>query len=139
MPQDHLAESLRVSGRRMTRQRQLVMEVLQESHEHLDVEMVYRRAKARDPHISLPTIYRTLTILKEMGLVEEHSLGESHAHYEAVKETSHYHFTCRQCGQVIEFNAPQIIQAVHTMSKQKHIQVTDIHLFLRGYCAQCRK
>jgi len=133
-----LTESLHTSGRRVTRQRQLVMQVLQENPGHLEVEAVYALAKARDPNISLPTVYRTLAVLKEMGLVKGHTLGESHAHFETVPEKPHYHFTCQKCGRVVEFDAPQVKQVVHTLSRREGLQVTDVHLFLSGYCAKCR-
>lgn len=137
--QDDLSGALRDSGRRLTRQRRLVMDILKESKGHLDVDALYRQAKARDPRISLPTIYRTLAVLKEMGLVEEQSLGEDHAHYEAVKASPHYHFTCLKCGRVIEFAAPQVLRAVRALSKREQLQVTSIQLFLGGYCSCCRK
>jgi Fe2+ or Zn2+ uptake regulation protein len=133
-----LTESLHSSGRKITRQRQLVMQVLQDNPGHLEVEAVYALAKASDPNISLPTVYRTLAVLKEMGLVEDHSLGEDHAHFEAAPETPHYHFTCQKCGRVIEFDAPQVKQVVQALSKREGLQVTDVHLFLSGYCAECR-
>jgi Fe2+ or Zn2+ uptake regulation protein len=134
-----LTESLHTSGRRVTRQRRLVMQVLQENPGHLEVEAVYSLAKARNPKISLATVYRTLAVLKEIGLVKDHALGESHAHFEAAPEKPHYHFTCQKCGRVIEFDAPQVKQVIHTLSKREKVQVTDAHLFLSGYCAQCRK
>jgi len=134
----NLTESLHASGRRLTRQRQLVMQVLQDNPGHLEVEAVYALAKASDPNISLPTVYRTLAVLKEMGLVKGHTLGESHAHFEAAPETPHYHFTCLICGRVVEFDAPQVKQVVHTLSRREGLQVTDVHLFLSGYCAKCR-
>jgi Fe2+ or Zn2+ uptake regulation protein len=135
---NRLAESLRASGRRLTRQRRLVMQVLQDTPGHLEVETVYALAKARDPNISLATVYRTLAVLKEMRLVEDHTLGEDHAHFEAVPETPHYHFTCLECGQVLEFDAPQVMQVVRALSKREGLQVTDVHLLLSGRCARCR-
>ena len=133
-----LPESLHTSGRRVTRQRQLVMQVLQDNPGHLEVEAVYALAKACDPNISLPTVYRTLAVLKDMGLVKDHTLGEDHAHFEAAPDKPHYHFTCLTCRQVIEFDAPQIMQAVNALSEREKLQVTDVHLFLSGYCAKCR-
>lgn len=132
-----LTESLHSSGRRVTRQRQLVMQVLQENAGHLEVEAVYALAKASDPNISLATVYRTLAVLKAMGLVKDHSLGENHAHFETAPEKPHYHFTCLKCGQVVEFDAPQVMQVVRAVSEREGLQVTDVHLFLSGYCAQC--
>ena len=133
-----LPESLHTSGRRVTRQRRLVMQVIQENPGHLEVEAVHALAKARDPKISLATVYRTLAVLKEIGMVKDHALGENHAHFEAAPEKPHYHFTCRKCGQVIEFDAPQVMQAVRALSKRERLQVADVHLFLSGYCARCR-
>jgi Fe2+ or Zn2+ uptake regulation protein len=137
-PAKSLIESLRVSGRRVTRQRQLLMRVLQDNPGHLEVEAVYTLAKTRDRNISLAIVYRTLAVLKEMGLVKDHTLGEGHAHFEAAPEKPHYHFTCLKCGQVVEFDAPQVRQAVRALSEREGLQVTDVHLFLSGYCARCR-
>jgi Fe2+ or Zn2+ uptake regulation protein len=136
--EQRLMAALHATGRRLTRQRRLVMEVLEEADEHLDAETIHDRAKARDPNISLATVYRTLALLKEMGLVEEHRLGEDHAHYEAVQDVPHYHFTCLECGRVIEFAAPEVGQVVQALSQQEGLQVADVHLFLTGYCRQCQ-
>ena len=136
--ENQLAAALRDSGRRLTRQRQLVLKVLTESEQHLDAEGVHDRAKARDPNISLATVYRTLSLLKEVGLVEEHRLGEDHAHFEAVPEEPHYHFTCTRCGRVIEFDAPQVMHVVRRLSEEEGLQINQIHLLLRGTCDQCQ-
>ncbi|HID89202.1 MAG TPA: transcriptional repressor [Anaerolineae bacterium] len=136
--EQQLTAALRAIGRRLTRQRRLVMEVLEEAEEHLDAEAIHDRAKARDPNISLATVYRTLALLKEVGLVEEHRLGEDHAHYEAVRGVPHYHFTCLECGRVIEFDAPEVDQVVQALSRREGLQIADVHLFLTGYCRQCR-
>jgi Fe2+ or Zn2+ uptake regulation protein len=136
--EDRLIAALRDSGKRLTRQRQLVLEVLTESEQHLDAEGVHDQAKARDPNISLATVYRTLSLLKEVGLVEEHRLGEDHAHFEAVPEEPHYHFTCVRCGCVIEFDAPQVTQVVRRLSEEEGLQINQVHLLLRGICDRCQ-
>ncbi len=94
------------AGKRLTTQRRLIREVLEANEGHLDVEAIHDRVKIRDPNISLATVYRTLAVLKEMGRVEEHGLGEDHGHYEAVHDRPHYHFACLGCGKAIEFDAP---------------------------------
>ncbi len=134
-----LRETLHTCGRRLTRQRRLVLKVLEESQEHLDAEGLHDRAKALDPNISLATVYRTLVVLKEMGLVEEHRLGEGHAHFETTQKTPHYHFTCSGCGRVIEFDAPQVVEVLRRLSKQQGLQVTGAHLLVTGRCARCRE
>ncbi len=133
-----LAETLQASGYRLTRQRRLVLQVLQESHEHLDVAAIHNLARMHDPNIGLATVYRTLAMLKDVGLVEEHNLGEDHSHYEAVAGNPHYHFTCMVCGRVIEFDAPQVTEVVHALSEREDLVITDVHLFLSGTCAQCQ-
>lgn len=135
---DHLRDAFRMAGRRLTSQRRLILEVLQESDEHLDAEMLYDRAKARDDDIGLATVYRTLAVLKEMGLVEEHRLGEEHGHYEAVGEGPHYHFTCLGCGKVIEFDTPLVAQVQRELSDRERVSIIGTHLHLSGYCAGCR-
>lgn len=135
---DQLRDMFRTAGRRLTPQRRLVLEVLEESDEHLDAEGLHDRAKTRAPNLSLATVYRTLTLLKEMGLVEEHQLGEEHSHYEAIGDEPHYHFTCQICGKVIEFDSPLVTRIKRELSEQEGVRVTDAHLHLIGYCAQCR-
>lgn len=136
---DDYTEQIRSSGRRLTRQRKLVLEILEESREHLDADMIHERAKSRDPNIGLATIYRSLGLLKEMGLVQEHRLGENHGHFETTQSTPHHHFTCLKCGRVVEFEAPQVMEAARKLCKREGLQVTEVHLHLSGYCQECRE
>ena len=131
---DQLRSLFRDEGRRLTSQRRLVLEALEASVTHLDAEALHDRVKSRHPDISLATIYRTLNVLKEMGLVEEHSLGEGHSHYEAARSSPHYHFVCIRCGKVIEFDTPSVDHAAAQFSEREGVQVTDAHLRLSGYC-----
>jgi len=135
---EHLRDTFRAAGRRLTSQRRLILEVLQESDEHLDAESLYDRAKVRDADVSLATVYRTLAVLKEMGMVEEHRLGEEHGHYEAVRAEPHYHFTCLNCGKVIEFDTPLVKRIERELSEEEGICVVNTHLHVSGFCAQCR-
>jgi Fe2+ or Zn2+ uptake regulation protein len=123
----------------LTSQRRLILGVLEESDVHLDAETLFVRAKARDSDVSLATVYRTLAVLKEMGLVEEHSLGEEHRHFEAVRDEPHYHFICLGCGRVIEFDAPVMARVKQDVSEREGVCITDIHLRMSGYCTQCQE
>jgi Fe2+ or Zn2+ uptake regulation protein len=137
-PRDQLRDAFRAAGRRLTDQRRLVLEVLEASDGHLDAEALYDQARMQGSNISLATVYRTLTVLKEMGLVEEHRLGEEHAHYESVREGPHYHFTCLGCRRVIEFDTPLVGQIERELCRREEVRVTGAHLHLSGYCAQCQ-
>jgi len=132
-------DSLLTHGRKLTRQRKLVLDILEESQEHLDAESIYAQAKARDANISLATVYRTLALLKETGLVQEHRLGEDHGHFETTQPTPHYHFTCLKCGRVVEFEAPQVMEVARKLCESKGLQVIDMHLLFSGYCWECRE
>lgn len=127
------------NGLRITRQRKLILEVLEESQEHLDAEDIHDRVKAHDPRIGLATVYRTLILLKAVGLVKEHSLSEEHGHFEVVQEVPHYHFTCISCRKVIEFEAPALTETVQSLIDREGVQVVDVHLSLTGYCSNCRE
>jgi Fe2+ or Zn2+ uptake regulation protein len=135
---DRLQDTLRAAGRRLTAQRRLILQVLEESDEHLDADALYERVRARDPDVSLATVYRTLAVLKEIGLVEEHRLGEGHGHYEAVHDEPHYHFTCLRCGKVIEFDTPLMAQIEQELVEQEGVRIASIHLHVSGSCAQCK-
>jgi Fe2+ or Zn2+ uptake regulation protein len=134
---EHSIETLRIAGHRLTQQRRLVLEIIQHSQGHLEADEIYRRLKDQHAHISLATVYRTLALLKEVGLVQEHSLGQSHGHFEAAPASPHYHFTCRGCGKVIEFAAPQVMALARHFQKREGVRVTDVHLFFDGFCADC--
>lgn len=136
---DQLREIFREAGRRLTPQRRLVLQLLRESEDHLDADALYNQAKRCAPDISLATVYRTLALLKELGLVEEHRLGEGHSHYEAVQDEPHYHFTCQRCGKVIEFDTPLVEEIERDLCKKEGVCVTNAHLHLIGYCAECRE
>ncbi len=135
---EHLRDTFQAAGKRLTSQRCLVLEVLENCDEHLDADALYIRAKVHNPDISLATVYRSLAVLKEMGLVEEHRLGEEHAHYESVRDGPHYHFTCLSCGKVIEFDTSLLTQIEQELSTQTGVRVTGARLHLSGYCAQCQ-
>ena len=129
-----LRDAFRETGRRLTSQRRLILDILAESDEHLEADAVHERAKKRAPGLSLATVYRTLAVLREMDLVEEHRLGEGHCHYEAMRDAPHYHFTCQQCGKVIEFYTPLVAEIKRELCRQMGFRVTRTHLHLTGYC-----
>ena len=134
-----MTQIFHATGRRLTSQRRLLLEVLTERDDHLDAEAMYALAKKRDPNISLATVYRTLKVLKEVGVVQERILdreGQRH-HYELTAE-AHYHFTCLECGRVIEFESPLIEQASDELAKRLQLDVVHTRVHLDGYCPDCR-
>ncbi|MBC8448205.1 MAG: transcriptional repressor [Chloroflexi bacterium] len=130
---------LRQAGKRVTPQRVLILETIREGGGHLDADEIYRRARQKAPHLSLSTVYRTIGVLKEAGVIEELHLGEGHHHYELRAEKGHHHLICQACGQVIEFDCPFSQELWHSLSGKHGFEITDVRLSLLGYCADCRQ
>jgi Fe2+ or Zn2+ uptake regulation protein len=136
-PED-IPQIFQATGRRLTSQRRLLLEVLTECHDHLDAETIYDLAKRRDPNISLATVYRTLKVLKAEGIVQERMLAREgqKRHYE-MAANAHYHFTCLECGQVIEFESALIEQACQQLAERLKLDVAHTRVNLDGHCSDC--
>lgn len=95
-------------GMKMTEQRRVIARVLSESQDHPDVEEVYRRSMLIDPKISIATVYRTVRLLEENGILEKHDFGDGRARYEEVSDDHHDHLLDVKTGKVIEFQNKEI-------------------------------
>jgi Fur family ferric uptake transcriptional regulator len=95
-------------GLRMTDQRRTIAAVLESSADHPDVEELYARASARDPRISIATVYRTVKLFEEAGILDKHEFGDGRARYEDAEREHHDHLIDMQTGEVIEFCDPEI-------------------------------
>jgi Fur family ferric uptake transcriptional regulator len=138
---DEMLTALHDAGHRITPRRRVVLRVIEGSDEHLDAEAIYQRARELDSRISLTTVYRTLTVLKAMGLIEQRWLTRDHnrEHYEPVGAAEHYHFTCLGCRQVIEFQSTRIQQMRDELRQELGLQIGHACICLEGYCATCAK
>lgn len=131
-------QALHSEGKRMTAQRRLLLEVIRQSKGHLDVGEIYQRARSKDPRISLSTVYRNLNLLKELGLISELHLDQEHHHYELKEEREHHHLICSRCGEVAEFESPQVEKLIAQVSKEKGFRVERVYIDLGGLCERCR-
>ena len=127
------------SGKRVTRQRALIMEIIRRGRGHLDADEIYRRAREKEPHISLSTIYRTLQVLKQVGVIEELRFDETHHRYEVKPSTKHHHLVCLGCGKVIEFHYPLSQHIKKNVAEAKDFDIVEAEVRILGYCANCRQ
>ena len=127
------------AGQRMTPQRRLLWELIGEAGGHLDADELHRRAREREPRISLSTVYRNLQLFKKLGLIEERHFAENHHHYEAKAPPEHYHLVCLGCGRVIEFESPLLQQIKIQIRREQQFEVTGAEIGLQGYCSRCRR
>ncbi|MFZ1742690.1 MAG: Fur family transcriptional regulator [Pontixanthobacter sp.] len=95
-------------GLRITEQRRVIARVLSESEDHPDVELLHERASAIDPKISIATVYRTVRLFEEAGILDRHDFGDGRARYEAAPEAHHDHLIDVESGAVVEFVDPEL-------------------------------
>ncbi|MCK9991722.1 MAG: Fur family transcriptional regulator, ferric uptake regulator [Alphaproteobacteria bacterium] len=119
-------------GMRMTDQRRIIARVLSGSDDHPDVEEVYRRAAAKDSNISIATVYRTVRLFEEAGILERHEFGDGRARYEQVPETHHDHLINIQTREVIEFSDREIEELQRLIAQRLGFRLVGHRLEL--YC-----
>ncbi|MEM8647028.1 MAG: Fur family transcriptional regulator [Pseudomonadota bacterium] len=119
-------------GMRMTEQRKVIASVLSDAEDHPDVEEVYRRASAIDSKISIATVYRTVRLFEDAGLLERHDFGDGRARYEPAQEEHHDHLIDLQSGEVIEFKNEEIEKLQEIVARELGYKLVDHRLELYG-------
>ncbi len=116
----------------MTDQRRVIARVLSESEDHPDVEEVHRRSAEIDDRISIATVYRTVRLFEEAGIIERHDFGDGRARYEEVTEEHHDHLINVQSGEVIEFQNDEIEQIQDVIARNHGMKLVGHKLELYG-------
>jgi Fur family ferric uptake transcriptional regulator len=119
-------------GMRMTDQRRVIARVLQESADHPDVEELYRRSSAVDPRISISTVYRTVKLFEDAGIIERHDFRDGRSRYETVPEEHHDHLIDLKNSVVIEFHSPEIEALQEKIAREHGFKLVDHRLELYG-------
>jgi len=119
-------------GLRITDQRKVIARVLSASEDHPDVEELHARAVAIDPGISIATVYRTVRLFEEAGILERHDFGDGRARYEAAADGHHDHLIDVESGRVIEFNDPQIEALQREIAERLGYRLVDHRMELYG-------
>ncbi|OGO10739.1 MAG: hypothetical protein A2Z66_11400 [Chloroflexi bacterium RBG_13_66_10] len=132
-------DELRSAGLRVTEQRARVLEIIHSRGPHLGAEEIYAAAREDDADVSLATVYRTMRALRRAGLVELRFFGpdHTHEHYEATGGPEHYHFTCKRCGRVSEFETPVIERLREDLARRNRWDIRQAFFSLEGVCADC--
>jgi Fur family ferric uptake transcriptional regulator len=119
-------------GMRMTEQRRVIARVLAEAEDHPDVEELYRRASAVDEHISISTVYRTVKLFEDAGIIERHDFRDGRSRYEQRTETHHDHLINLRTGDVLEFQSDEIEALQREIARKLGYKLVDHRLEL--YC-----
>ena len=117
---------------RMTEQRRVIARVLSAAHDHPDVEELYRRAHEVDPHISIATVYRTVRLFEEAGIIERHDFRDGRSRYEEMTEQHHDHLIDMKTGKVIEFVDEEIERLQNAIAQRLGSKLVDHRLELYG-------
>ncbi len=119
-------------GLRITDQRRTIARVLSESEDHPDVEKLYERASSIDPRISIATVYRTVRLFEEAGILDRHDFGDGRARYEAAPEAHHDHLIDVETGRVIEFVDPELEALQRQIAERLGFRLVDHRMELYG-------
>ncbi len=139
---DHKSEEARNAlwemGYRLTPQRQLIVDALQDSEGHISAEEIHAQVKARYPHVNISTVYRTLELLKSLGLVTETDMGGGRFRYHPADKGRHHHLICEQCNSVIDIEESTFSQLKRTLLKDYGFKAHLNHIAIFGRCERCR-
>lgn len=140
-PPGRLQQALSSRGIRLTRQRRVLLQVMETARRHLDVPDILRRAQRIDPRVHRVTVYRTIDLLKRHGLIDEldllHLRGEGHF-YESHAPRDHIHVACLRCGKVREFESRLFEQLKKQIERDCGMKIKITRTEIGGYCADCR-
>ena len=129
---DRIEKLCMEKGMRMTEQRRVIARVLSQATDHPDVEELHRRAHAVDPHISIATVYRTVRLFEEAGIIDRHDFRDGRSRYEEHTEAHHDHLIDMKTGKVVEFVDEEIEALQEAIARKLGYKLVDHRLELYG-------
>ncbi len=136
---DVFREFIRNKGLRNTPEREQVVNAIFSDHDHFDVDELYVRLRRQNEKISKATIYRTIPLLLESGLIQEAFFEDGHMHYEHIYGHEHHcHLRCLDCGKIVEFAEESVQEVEWKVGERYDFLVTGHKLDVYGYCGKCK-
>jgi Fur family ferric uptake transcriptional regulator len=132
-----IASKLGKHGYRLTPQRMMILAAIENSEDHISAEEIYSQVAAKYPHVNISTVYRTLELLTELGLVTETDLGEGRVRYHPADKGHHHHLVCRECGRIIDLDESVVASLKSTLLREYSFDADLKHLAIFGRCAKC--
>ncbi len=134
-----IAGKLGERGYRLTPQRLMILAAIEDSDDHISAEEIYSQVVAKYPYVNISTVYRTLELLKGLGLVTETDFGEGRVRYHPSGKDHHHHLICQECGAIIDLDE-SVLASMKDVLLQEHGFVADLkHLAIFGRCMKCKK
>jgi Fe2+ or Zn2+ uptake regulation protein len=137
---EQIADTTGLHGRsfRPTAQRALVHEIVTTSEEHLTAAEVFERVRARDPKVGYGTVYRSLHLLVEHGLIQELTFADQSSRYDG-RTDRHDHVHCNTCGVIMDVEVPMALMATHVAEERSGFSISSHHTVFSGVCSSCQK
>jgi Fur family ferric uptake transcriptional regulator len=132
------SQSLQAKGYRLTPQRLMVVDALHSVDKHISAEEIYAKVKAKYPYANISTVYRTLDLLKELGLVTEIDLGDGRIRYHPAEKGHHHHLVCHNCGKIIDLPEEAFQSLIKKLDKDYRFKAELKHMAIFGLCDKCR-
>ncbi len=129
--------ALSKQGYRLTPQRIMVLSAIEASDSHISAEEIYAQIVAKYPHVNISTVYRTLELLKRLGLVTETDLGEGRVRYHPAEKGHHHHLVCRECGAIIDLDESLLAPLKGALLREYKFSADLRHLAIFGRCVNC--
>jgi Fur family ferric uptake transcriptional regulator len=127
-------------GLRSTEQRRLIIDTFFDSGEHITIDSLLKQVRAIDARVGYATVYRTMKLLAESGIVQEHKFGDGFTRYELSDEEAHHdHLICMECGKITEFEEPAIERLQERIAERYRFEVRAHKHELYGVCSDCQR
>jgi len=126
-------------GYRLTPQRMMILSAIENSDDHISAEEIYAQVVAKYPNVNISTVYRTLELLKHLGLVTETDLGEGRVRYHPADKGHHHHLVCKECGAIIDLDESVMASVKDTLLREYKFIADLEHLAIFGRCVKCSK
>ncbi len=132
-----MVQALKEQGHRLTPQRQLILEAIEASEGHVSAESIHARVAAQFPQVNISTVYRTLDLLQDLGLVTHTHFDDGIAQYHLASAAPHQHMVCRRCGAEREIDVSVLDPLDRHLREQYDFQADLAHFAIVGLCARC--
>jgi Fur family ferric uptake transcriptional regulator len=132
-----IVKRLSEKGYRMTPQRLMIVSAIEDSDGHISAEEIYTQVAAKYPHVNISTVYRTLELLKQLGLVTETDFGEGRVRYHPAGKGHHHHLVCTGCGAVIDLDESSLSSLKRMLLREYKFRADLRHLAIFGRCDRC--
>lgn len=133
-------EFLQSKGLKMTKPRLIILEAVFENHEHFNVDDLYEQIRKKHKDVSRATIYRTIPLLVESGLIKQSLRCESKDIYEhTYGHENHLHFICEKCGTIIESGFEKVAELIDELAENENFQISEYNLGAIGLCSDCQQ